>query len=165
MEGDREIIGLLNEQLTAELTAVNQFFLHAKMQQDWGYVRLAKHTHSEAHDELKHAARLTERILFLEGAPDYQTLNTLQIGHNVPDQLRADLALEMEVVTRLRPAIALMRSRGDITSARIFEEILADEEEHVDYLETELGLVQALGEQNYLQRLTDAPGEDFTEPV
>ncbi|TDB87675.1 bacterioferritin [Actinomadura sp. KC216] len=165
MEGDREIIGLLNEQLTSELTAVNQFFLHAKMQQDWGYVRLAKKSREEAHEEREHASRLTERILFLEGTPNYQELNPLRIGQNVPAQLRADLALEMEVVGRVRPAIALMRERGDITSARIFEEILADEEEHIDYLETELGLLDSLGEQNYLQRLTDAPGEDFTEPV
>ncbi|WP_242910645.1 bacterioferritin [Actinomadura terrae] len=165
MEGDSQIIELLNEQLTAELTAVHQFFLHAKMQQDWGYVRLAKHTRSEAHDELKHAERLTERILFLEGAPNYQDLSALRIGQGVPEQLRNDLALELETVTRLRAGVELMRSRGDITSARIFEEILADEEEHVDYLETELGLLESLGEHNYLQRLTDAPGEDFTEPV
>lgn len=165
MEGDREIIGLLNEQLTSELTAVNQFLLHAKMQQDWGYVRLAKKSREEAHEEQEHASRLTERILFLEGAPNYQKLNPLRVGQTVPEQLQADLALEMEVVGRLRPAIGLMRERGDITSARIFEEILADEEEHVDYLETELGLIDSLGEQNYLQRLTDAPGEDFTEPV
>ncbi|TDD85162.1 bacterioferritin [Actinomadura rubrisoli] len=165
MDGDSEIIGLLNEQLTAELTAINQFFLHGKMQQDWGYVRLAKHTRSESYDEMKHAERLTERILFLEGMPNYQKLNALRIGQTVPEQLQADLALEMENVARLRPGVELMRSRGDITSARIFEEILADEEEHVDYLETELGLVESLGEHNYLQRLTDAPGEDFTEPV
>ncbi|MFI0486272.1 bacterioferritin [Actinomadura sp. 9N215] len=165
MEGDREIIGLLNEQLTAELTAINQFFLHAKMQQDWGYTRIAEHTRSESHDEMKHAERLTERILFLEGMPNYQKLNPLRIGQNVPEQLRGDLALELENVARLRPGIELMRARGDVTSARIFEEILADEEEHVDYLETELGLTDSLGESNYLQRLTDAPGEDFTEPV
>ncbi|RKS76422.1 bacterioferritin [Actinomadura pelletieri DSM 43383] len=165
MDGDREIIGLLNEQLTAELTAINQFFLHAKMQQDWGYVRLAKHTRSESIDEMKHAERLTERILFLEGMPNYQKLNALRIGQNVPEQLRADLALELETVARLRPGIELMRSRGDVTSARIFEDILADEEEHVDYLETELSLIDSLGEHNYLQRLTAAPGEDFTEPV
>ncbi|MFI0367230.1 bacterioferritin [Actinomadura sp. 1N219] len=165
MEGDREIIGLLNEQLTAELTAINQYFLHGKMQQDWGYTRIAEHTRSESLDEMKHAERLTERILFLEGMPNYQKLNPLRIGQTVPEQLRSDLALEMENVARLRPGVELMRSRGDITSARIFEEILADEEEHVDYLETELGLIDSLGEHNYLQRLTDAPGEDVTEPV
>ncbi|TYB48376.1 bacterioferritin [Actinomadura chibensis] len=165
MEGDKDIIALLNDQLTAELTAINQYFLHSKMQANWGYTRLAEHTRDESFDEMKHAERLTDRILFLEGLPNYQKLGTLRIGQNVVEQLEADLAVEMEAVARLRPGIELMRSRGDITSARIFEDILADEEEHIDYLETELGLVQALGMQNYLQRLTDAPGEDGVKPV
>jgi bacterioferritin len=157
MEGDNEIIALLNEQLTAELTAINQYFLHAKMQENWGFTKLAKHTRYESIDEMKHAERLTDRILFLEGLPNYQKLNPLRIGQTVPEQLRADLAIEMEAVHRLRPGIELMRSRGDVTSARIFEEILADEEEHVDYLETELSLLESLGEQLYLQRFTDTP--------
>lgn len=157
MEGDKDIIGLLNEQLTAELTAINQYFLHAKMQENWGYFTLAKHTRYESFDEMRHAERLTDRILFLDGLPNYQKLNPLRIGQTVPEQLRADLAIEMEAVQRLRPGIELMRSRGDITSARIFEEILADEEEHVDYLETELGLLAALGEQLYLNRFSAAP--------
>jgi bacterioferritin len=152
MEADKDIITLLNEQLTAELTAINQYFLHAKMQEHWGYSTLAKHTRHESFDEMRHAERLTDRILFLEGLPNYQKLNLLRIGQTVPEQLRADLDIEMEAVHRLRPGIELMRSRGDITSARIFEEILADEEEHVDYLETELGLLAVLGEQLYLQR-------------
>jgi bacterioferritin len=160
MEGDKDIINLLNEQLTAELTAINQYFLHAKMQQNWGFTRLAKHTREESIDEMRHAERLTDRILFLEGLPNYQKLGTLRIGQTVFEQLKADLQVELEAVARLRPGIELMRSRGDVTSARIFEDILADEEEHVDYLETELSLVNSLGEQNYLQRLTDAPGED-----
>ncbi len=160
MEGDKEIIALLNEQLTAELTAINQYFLHAKMQENWGYTKLAKHTRYESIDEMKHAELLTDRILFLEGLPNYQKLNTLRIGQTVPEQLRADLAVEMEVVHRIRPAIELMRSRGDITSARIFETILEDEEKHVDYLETELELVDKLGEQLYLQRYTDTPEGD-----
>lgn len=160
MEGDKDIIALLNEQLTAELTAINQYFLHAKMQQNWGFTRIAKHTREESIDEMRHAEKLTDRILFLDGLPNYQKLNPLRIGQTIFEQLEADLKVEMEAVARLRPGIELMRSRGDITSARIFEEILADEEEHVDYLETELSLVQALGEQNYLQRLTDSPGED-----
>ncbi|MGH8965838.1 MAG: bacterioferritin [Actinomycetes bacterium] len=165
MEGDKDIIALLNDQLTAELTAINQYFLHSKMQANWGFTRIAEHTRDESFDEMKHAERLTDRILFLEGLPNYQKLGTLRIGQNIVEQLEADLAVEMEAVARLRPGIELMRSRGDITSARIFEDIHADEEEHVDYLETELGLVESLGEHNYLQRLTDAPGEDFTEPV
>jgi bacterioferritin len=164
MEGDKDIIGLLNEQLTAELTAINQYFLHAKMQENWGYVRLAKYTRDESFDEMKHAERLTDRILFLEGLPNYQKIGTLRIGQTVVEQLKADLQVELEAVARLRPGIELMRSRGDVTSARIFEDILADEEEHIDHLETELSLVEALGEQNYLQRLTDAPGEGQSSP-
>jgi bacterioferritin len=165
MEGDKDIIALLNDQLTAELTAINQYFLHSKMQENWGYGRIAKHTRDESIDEMRHAERLTDRILFLEGLPNYQKLGTLRIGQTVVEQLKADLEVEMEAVNRLRPGVELMRSRGDITSARIFEDILADEEQHIDYLETELSLVQALGEQNYLQRLTEAPGEDITKPV
>ncbi|MBA9007996.1 bacterioferritin [Thermomonospora cellulosilytica] len=159
MEGDKDIIALLNEQLTAELTAINQYFLHAKMQQNWGYTRLARYTRDESFDEMRHAERLTDRILFLEGLPNYQKLNPLRIGQTVVEQLEADLAIEKEAVARLRPGIELMRSRGDVTSARIFEYILEDEEKHIDFLETELSLVQSLGEQNYLQRLTDYPGE------
>jgi bacterioferritin len=159
MEGDREVIGLLNEQLTSELTAINQYFLHAKMQENWGYTRLAKHTREESFEEMRHAEMLTDRILFLEGLPNYQRLNALRIGQSVPEQLRADLAIEVEVIGRLRPGIALMREKGDITSARIFETILEDEEKHIDYLETELALVDKLGEQLYLARFTDpSPG-------
>jgi bacterioferritin len=157
MEGDKDVVALLNEQLTAELTAINQYFLHAKMQENWGYAKLAKHTRYESIDEMKHAEKLTDRILFLDGLPNYQKLNPLRIGQTVPEQLAADLQIEMEAVTRLRGGVELMRSRGDMTSARIFEEILEDEEKHVDYLETELGLVEALGEQLYLQRFTDTP--------
>ncbi|MGA4788963.1 bacterioferritin [Nocardia sp. AB354] len=160
MEGDKEIIALLNEQLTAELTAINQYFLHAKMQENWGYPKLAKHTRHESFDEMKHAEVLTDRILFLEGLPNYQKLNPLRIGQTVPEQLRADLEIEMEAVTRLRGGIELMRSRGDVISARIFESILEDEESHVDYLETELELLSTLGEQLYLQRYTDTPEGD-----
>lgn len=160
MEGDKEIITLLNEQLTAELTAINQYFLHAKMQENWGFTKLAKYTRHESIDEMKHAEVLTDRILFLEGLPNYQKLNPLRIGQTVPEQLRADLKVEMEAVARLRGGIELMRSRGDVTSARIFEAILEDEESHVDYLETELDLFEKLGEQLYLQRCTDTPEGD-----
>src|SRR5690242_7581564 len=151
MQGDERVIEFLNEQLTAELTAINQYFLHAKMQDNWGFTKLAKHTRHESIDEMKHAEVLTDRILFLEGLPNYQKLNPLRIGQTVPEQLRADLKIEMEAVDRLRGGIELMRSRGDITSARIFESILEDEESHVDYLETELDLLEKLGEQLYLQ--------------
>lgn len=159
MEGDSEVIALLNEQLTSELTAINQYFLHAKMQENWGYTRLAKHTRDESIDEMRHAEILTDRILFLEALPNYQRLNALRIGQSVPEQLRADLAIEIEVVERLRPGIALMREKGDITSARIFESILEDEEKHIDYLETELALIDKLGEQLYLARFTEPSGD------
>ncbi|MET7768785.1 bacterioferritin [Nocardia sp. NPDC005366] len=160
MEGDQDILTLLNEQLTAELTAINQYFLHAKMQDHWGFPKLASHTRHESFDEMKHAEVLTDRILFLEGLPNYQKLNMLRIGQTVPEQLRADLQVEMEAVERLRRGIDLMRSRGDVTSARIFEQILEDEESHVDYLETELDLLEKLGEPLYLQRYTDTAKDD-----
>ncbi|MGY1943649.1 bacterioferritin [Nocardia asiatica] len=159
MDGDKDIVALLNEQLTAELTAINQYFLHAKMQENWGFTKLARHTRHESIDEMKHAELLTDRILFLEGLPNYQKLNPLRIGQSVPEQLRADLQIELEAVERLRRGIELMRSRGDVTSARIFEHILEDEEQHVDYLETELDLLETLGEPLYLQRFTEAPGD------
>ncbi|MGK5551292.1 bacterioferritin [Actinomadura kijaniata] len=158
MEGDKDIIALLNEQLTAELTAINQYFLHAKMQENWGFTKMAAHTRHESIDEMKHAERLTDRILFLDGLPNYQKIGTLRIGQTIEEQLKADLEIELEAVARLRPGIDLMRSRGDVTSARIFEDILEDEESHIDYLETELSLLRSLGEQNYLQRLTGDPG-------
>ncbi|MER5619923.1 bacterioferritin [Streptosporangium sp. NPDC002544] len=157
MQGDKKIIELLNEQLTAELTAINQYFLHAKMQENWGYTKLAKYTREESMDEMRHAEKLTDRILFLEGLPNYQKLGILHIGQTVAEQLRADLDVELEVVSRLRPAIILMREKGDVTSARIFEEILEDEEHHIDYLETELGLMESLGEQLYLARYAEPP--------
>ncbi|MBT2224563.1 MULTISPECIES: bacterioferritin [unclassified Nonomuraea] len=160
MQGDIQIIELLNEQLTAELTAINQYFLHAKMQQNWGYTKLAEHTRAESIDEMRHAERLTDRILFLEGLPNYQRLGTLHIGQTVEEQLRADLEVEVSVVARLRPGIKLMREKGDVTSARIFEDILEDEEHHIDYLETELALMRSLGEQLYLARYAEPPSED-----
>jgi bacterioferritin len=159
MEGDQDVIALLNEQLTAELTAINQYFLHAKMQENWGYTRLAKHTRDESIDEMRHAEVLTDRILFLEGLPNYQRLNPLRVGQTIPEQLRSDLAIEVEAIDRLRRGVDLMRSRGDVSSARIFESILEDEEEHVDYLETELALLEQLGEQLYLQRYAEPPGD------
>ncbi|GGK65612.1 bacterioferritin [Sphaerisporangium melleum] len=158
MQGDKEIIALLNEQLTSELTAINQYFLHAKLQEHWGYTKLAAVTRAESIDEMRHAEVLTDRILFLEGLPNYQKLGTLHIGQTVKEQHTADLQLEIDVVRRLRPAIQLMRERGDVTSARIFEDILQDEEHHIDYLETELHLLETLGEGLYLQRYVDLPG-------
>jgi bacterioferritin len=158
MQGDRRVIELLNEQLTSELTAINQYFLHAKMQQSWGYVRLAAHTRAESIDEMRHAEALTDRILFLDGLPNYQRLQPLRIGQTVREQFEFDLAIEIEVIERLRPAIDYMRGAGDVTSATLFEGILADEEHHIDYLETQLALLDRLGEQLYLAQLVEQPG-------
>jgi bacterioferritin len=157
MQGDPEVIALLNEQLTSELTAINQYFLHAKMQQNWGLTKLAAYTREESIDEMRHAEKLTDRILFLDGLPNYQRLGTLNIGQTVREQLQSDLAIEVAVVERLRPGIAMCREKGDMTSANLFEEILADEEHHIDYIETNLDLIDRLGEQLYLAQLVDQP--------
>jgi bacterioferritin len=159
MQGDPDVIAVLNEQLTAELTAINQYWLHAKMQENWGYVKLARHTKDESIDEMRHADKLADRILFLDGLPNFQRISPLRIGQTVPEQLRSDLVIELEAVARLRSGIELMRSRGDVTSGRLFEDILQDEEQHIDYLETELALVDTLGEALYLQRFL-ALGDD-----
>src|SRR3954452_11601470 len=153
MQGDARVIEFLNEQLTAELTAINQYFLHAKMQENWGYTKLAKHTRYESIDEMKHAEVLTDRILFLEGLPNYQKLFSLRIGETVKEQFECDMLVEQEAIDRLRLGIDYMRSVGDVTSAKIFESILADEEHHIDYLETQLGLIATLGEALYLQNV------------
>lgn len=157
MQGDTRVIAYLNDQLTAELTAVNQYFLHAKMQENYGWTRLAAHSRHESIDEMKHAETLTERILFLEGVPNLQKLNGLRIGETVKEMLTADLAVEAEAVVRLREGAEYMRSVGDITSAMIFETILADEEGHIDFLETQLALHDQLGEPLYLAGLIDPP--------
>jgi bacterioferritin len=157
MRGDDEVLALLNEQLTSELTAINQYFLHFKMQANWGFTKLAERTRSESLDEMRHAEGITDRILFLEGLPNYQKLLPLRIGQTVREQFEADLAVEMEVVERLRPGITMCREKGDITTANLFERILADEEEHIDYLETNLELIGKLGEQLYLSQLVERP--------
>jgi bacterioferritin len=157
MRGDEQVIEFLNEQLTAELTAINQYFLHAKMQANWGYTKLAAHTRAESIDEMRHAEVLTDRILFLDGLPNYQRLFPVRIGETVPEQFSADMMVEVEAVDRLRRGIVHMRAVGDVTSAKIFESILADEEHHIDYLETQIGLLEALGEANYLQNVTEHP--------
>jgi bacterioferritin len=157
MQGDARVIEFLNEQLTAELTAINQYFLHAKMQENWGYSKLAKYTRHESIDEMRHAEVLTDRILFLEGLPNYQKLFALRIGETVKEQFECDMKIELEAVERLRNGIEYMRSIGDVTSAKIFEDILKDEEHHIDYLETQLSLIATLGEPLYLQNVTEHP--------
>ena len=157
MRGDERVIEFLNEQLTAELTAINQYFLHAKMQANWGYTKLAAHTRAESIDEMRHAEVLTDRILFLDGLPNYQRLFPLRVGETVAEQFKADMLIEVEAVDRLRRGIEHMRSVGDVTSAKLFEDILADEEHHIDYLETQLHLLEVLGEPRYLQNVTEHP--------
>ncbi|MER7397130.1 MULTISPECIES: bacterioferritin [Streptomyces] len=157
MQGDPEVIEFLNEQLTAELTAINQYFLHAKMQENNGWPKLAKYTRSESFDEMKHAEILTDRILFLEGLPNYQRLFHVRIGQTVTEMFQADRQIEAEAIDRLRRGIEVMRNKGDITSANIFESILADEEHHIDYLDTQLELVEKLGEPLYIAQLVEQP--------
>jgi bacterioferritin len=157
MQGDEQVLEFLNEQLTAELTAINQYFLHAKMQENFGWVRLARHTRAESIDEMRHAEILTDRILFLDGLPNYQRLFKLKIGQTITEMLQADMAVEAEAIDRLRRGIDYMRSVSDVTSAKLFEAILADEEQHIDYLETQLGLLEQIGEQLYLAQLIEQP--------
>jgi bacterioferritin len=156
MQGDPAVLTALNEILTGELTAVNQYFLHARMQRNWGYVKLGEHTFGESLDEMKHADRLIERILFLEGHPNMQRVFSLRIGENVEEQLVSDLEVERDAMARLRPAIRLMLDGGDTVSRLLLEDILKDEEDHVDYLETQLHLYRTLGATDYLAQQIEA---------
>ncbi|WAC54764.1 bacterioferritin [Gordonia sp. SL306] len=157
MRGDDEVIALLNEQLTSELTAINQYFLHSKMQANWGLTEIAGKSRAESIEEMHHAETLTDRILFLEALPNYQKILPLRIGQTLREQFESDLAVEIEVVERLRPGISMCRGKGDITSAKILEDILKDEEDHIDYLETQLELLDKLGEQLYLSKTVATP--------
>ncbi len=157
MRGDPEIIEFLNEQLTAELTAINQYFLHAKLQENNGWYKLAKHTRAESFDEMRHAEILTDRIIFLEALPNYQRLFHVRVGQTVTEMFQADRQVEVEAVDRLRRGISVMRAKDDITSADIFEAILADEEDHIDYLDTQLELVEKLGEPLYIAQQIEQP--------
>lgn len=150
MQGNPEIIELLNDVLTAELTAINQYFIHAKMQDNWGYGNLAEATRAESIDEMKHAEKVIERILYLEGTPNLQRLSPLRVGESAVEQLRLDLALEAEAIPRLNAGIAAAVAAGDNGTRELFEAILVDEEEHADWLETQLSLVAQLGEPHYL---------------
>jgi bacterioferritin len=159
MQGDIRVVEFLNEQLTAELTAINQYFLHAKMQENFGWLKLAKHTRAESVDEMRHAEILTDRILFLDALPNYQRLFPLRIGQTVTQMFQADMAVEVEAVDRLRRGIEYMRGVSDVTSANLFESILADEEDHIDYLETQLGLLDQIGEQRYIAQQIKQPDD------
>jgi bacterioferritin len=151
MKGDGKIISYLNKLLGNELVAINQYFLHARMFKNWGFTRLNDVEYHESIDEMKHADKYIERILFLEGIPNLQDLGRLRIGEDVPEMLQADLTLELEGAKDLREAIAYADKVYDYVSRDMMIEILAEEEGHIDWLETELDLIQKLGLQNYLQ--------------
>ncbi|MDX1252502.1 MAG: bacterioferritin [Gammaproteobacteria bacterium] len=151
MQGDKKIIAYLNQQLTCELTAINQYFTHSKMQENWGLTKLAEKIRHESIEEMKHAEQLMDRILFLEGIPNLQDLHKINVGENVEEQLKLDLALEMQARQPLCEAIQYCRSQADDVSKALFQELLEDTEEHIDWLETQLDLIQKVGIHNYLQ--------------
>lgn len=147
---DPRVIELLNDVLTAELTAINQYFLHGEMCRNWGYTKLYAFIRKESIDEMRHAEQLMERILFLEGMPNVQRLGKINIGETVLEQMKCDLALEREAVGRLNRGIAVCVETGDNASRALLEKILGNEEEHVDWLEAQLSLIEQVGEPNYL---------------
>lgn len=154
MKGDTKVVEFLNKALKNELTAINQYFLHSRMLKDWGMEKLAEKEFEESVDEMKHADAITQRILFLEGLPNLQDLGKLLIGENVKEILENDLKLEHKGIPDLKEAIAYCESAGDYVSRHLFREILSSEEEHVDWLETQLGLIEKMGLENFVQSAT-----------
>jgi bacterioferritin len=155
VKGNKEVIQYLQAILTQELTAINQYFLHFGMMQHWGYHRLAKVMRKESIDEMKHAEKVMERMLFLGGAPDMTSLDPLRIGKDVKQQIANDLAIETEAVARINRAIAVAREAGDNTTRELLEKILLNEEEHVDFLEAQLHLIREVGYERYLAEQMD----------
>jgi bacterioferritin len=159
MKGDTKVVQLLNETLKNELTAINQYWLHYRLLDNWGVKRLAEYERHESIDEMKHADRLADRILFLDGLPNFQLLGRLRIGETVEEILRADLELEREAAEQLRGAIVHCEKVRDFVSRELFESILEGEEEHIDFLETQFELIDRMGLENYIQ-LQAKPAEE-----
>jgi len=160
MQGDRQVIEFLNKALLNELTAINQYWLHYRMLDNWGVRKLAEYERHESIDEMKHADVLAERILFLDGLPNFQALGKLRIGESTEEILKADLALEYDALPMLKEAITHCESVRDYISREIFERILESEEEHVDFLEKQLDMIKLMGIQNYIQLQSKAAGSD-----
>ena len=158
MQGDAQVIEALNEVLTSELTAINQYFIHHKMCENWGYQSLSRKKREESIEEMKHADRVIERILFFDGVPNMQRLNPVRVGEDAVEQHKLDLALELDAVDRLNKAIALCREKADNGSRALLEEILANEEEGIDWLEAQLHIVGEVGKENYLAEMIHEEG-------
>lgn len=161
MKGDKEVIKCLNTALKGELTAINQYFLHARMLDDWGVSKLAKHEYKESIEEMQHAEKIIDRILLLDGLPNLQDLGKLQIGENVPEVIEGDLKLERDGIKEYRNGIKVAEAAGDYTTADLFKAILAEEEGHEDHLETQQQMINDMGLQNFL--LLNAESEDVKE--